>query len=165
MLFFNGSIPVQSNLIPNNLNDVMKAAISLTEKQAAKSLVSIDSQLCSTMPIVPIDADRLKEVILNLLLNAVQAMPKGGTISIKTWEKKNIIGFSIKDTGNGIEEQYKSKIFDPFFTTKKQGTGLGLAIVKQLIQSMDGDILLKHSTAGTYFDVWVPYDTTKDTNR
>lgn len=139
--------------IPNNLNDVIKAAISLTEKSASKSQVSFNLNLNTNMPLVLIDGEQIKQVIINLILNAIQAMPEGGEIKITSDFNKNDISFSIVDNGPGFSTDDSEEIFKPFYTTKNEGTGLGLAVVKELILSMGGTISADSRNDGACFNV------------
>lgn len=151
--------PAPPQKIKNNLNDIVIEAVSLIRKQAAKNSVIFKTRLDSNIPIVAMDAEQLKQVMLNLLLNAVQAMPGGGTITISTWfEKKSLLSFSVHDEGPGIPEKNRAEIFNPFFTTKSEGTGLGLAIVNQLIQSMNCTIEEIPARKGARFEVRIPYE-------
>jgi signal transduction histidine kinase len=94
------------------------------------------------LPQVLADSDHITQVLLNLLLNACQAMPEGGTLTLKLCPKGDMVELSVQDTGTGIPEDQISKIFDPFFTTKAvgEGTGLGLTVVHGIIQENNGTI-------------------------
>ncbi len=94
------------------------------------------------LPQVSADSDHITQVLLNLLLNACQAMPEGGTLTLKLCPKGEMVELSVQDTGTGIPEDQVSKIFDPFFTTKAvgEGTGLGLTVVHGIIQENNGTI-------------------------
>ena len=97
---------------------------------------------------------QLQQVFLNLLLNAIEAMPKGGTLSLKTNHnpEKNTVEIEISDTGKGIANEMIDTIFQPFVTTKRKGTGLGLAITRRLIEQQGGTISVKsHPGQGTVF--------------
>jgi signal transduction histidine kinase len=150
--------PAPPQKIENNLNDIINEAVSLIHKQASKSSVNITTDLDSGIPLIPMDAEQLKQVILNLLLNAIQAMPDGGAVSITTWQEKKSLGFSVQDEGPGIPEENRTEIFNPFFTTKSEGTGLGLAIVNQLIISMNCTIKEIPVQKGARFEVRIPYE-------
>ena len=103
------------------------------------------------------DPSQLKQILLNLVQNAVQAMPSGGTLSIRCTRDREGVHLLISDTGPGIPDAQQKEIFDPFFTTREKGTGLGLSIVKNLIQKNRGDIRLVHSgKTGATFDLIFP---------
>jgi two-component system NtrC family sensor kinase len=105
------------------------------------------------------DPMHLQQIFLNLVLNAVDAMPNGGTIGVRTFfeEGPGNIQIEISDTGKGISKENLDKIFQPFFTTKAKGTGLGLAISKQLIEQHGGVITVDGNPAGgTIFRIRLP---------
>lgn len=107
---------------------------------------------------VSIDPEKISQVLLNLCLNAVQAMPKGGTLSVTVSEEAHgYVIINIEDTGCGIPEENLQKIFDPFFTTKEDGTGLGLAIVKKYVELHCGYIEVKSRVGeGSCFKIFLP---------
>jgi two-component system sensor histidine kinase HydH len=89
---------------------------------------------------MPLDAPRIKQVILNLVANAIQASPAGEKVSATTSVMKNASVLEVSDSGFGIKEQDQERLFQPFFSTKKEGTGLGLAIVKKIVEAHGGEI-------------------------
>lgn len=143
-------------IIPNNLNDIVQATVNLAEKQIQKSGCTLDLRLDKSLNEAPVDADKMKQILLNLLLNACQAMPDGGKITIATGKENGFVYISIEDQGIGIDEQVRNRIFEPFFTTKEDGTGLGLAIVKQLLETMNGTIEVKPTENGSLFITRIP---------
>jgi two-component system sensor histidine kinase AtoS len=111
------------------------------------------------IPRIMADPMQLQQVFMNLILNAVEAMPGGGTLTLKTSLNKSshVLQVMISDTGKGIEEEEKGKIFQPFFTTKSKGTGLGLAITKRLIEQHGGSIIAENNNpTGTTFRISFP---------
>ncbi len=104
------------------------------------------------------DKELLRQVILNLIINAVQAIKERGKIKIKVEKLKDNIKLEISDTGPGIPQEYLEKIFDPFFTTKKKGTGLGLAIVHKIIDAHNGLIKVESQPGNTKFTILLPRD-------
>lgn len=107
------------------------------------------------------DPEKLQQIIMNLCLNSVQAMPTGGLLSVSCEdgadEDKGFVQFTIRDTGEGITKEHLDKIFDPFHTTKENGTGLGLAIVKKFIDYHSGHISVRSQPGdGTQFSVFLP---------
>lgn len=121
---------------------------------------------CQVHPLVPrlwCDGAKMKQVLLNLVLNAVQAMPEGGTLTLAACpappqlQESPAIQLTVSDTGTGIPAELQSRVFDPFFTTKDQGTGLGLAIVHALIEAHHGRIDVEsHPGHGTSFLITLP---------
>lgn len=111
------------------------------------------------LPLVLADPDHISQVLLNLMLNACQAMPGGGTLTLRLCAKANMVELSLQDTGVGIPQEQVSKIFDPFFTTKPvgEGTGLGLTVVHGIIQEHNGAIRVDSVPGqGTTFIVSLP---------
>ena len=105
------------------------------------------------------DREQMKQAILNLLLNAVQAMPKGGHLALKGHipEEDRWVQLSIQDSGVGIPGEDIDKLFDPFFSTKEGGMGLGLSIAHRIIDQHDGKIEVESAPGkGTLFTVWLP---------
>jgi len=111
------------------------------------------------LPHVLADSDHMSQVLLNLILNACQAMPEGGTLTLTLRQKGDMIELRVQDTGPGIPEDQISKIFDPFFTTKSvgEGTGLGLTVVHGIIQEHKGSIRVNSVPGqGTIFIISLP---------
>jgi signal transduction histidine kinase len=102
---------------------------------------------------------QLRQIFMNLLLNAADAMPKGGTLSLKTWfdAASETLRVTVSDTGTGIDASVMNSIFKPFFTTKTKGSGLGLAITKRLIEEHGGRISIENNTGrGARFTISLP---------
>ncbi len=100
----------------------------------------------------------MKQVLLNLVLNAIQAQPNGGEVFVSTEGKENTLWLRVADMGPGITAESADEIFDPFFTTKQNGTGLGLPIAYQIVKQHGGELLLeKNSGAGCCFTIRLPY--------
>ena len=105
------------------------------------------------------DREQMKQVALNLLLNAVQAMPGGGILTLKGQNSKDgqWITISIQDSGVGIPDEDMNKLFDPFFSTKEGGIGLGLSIAHRIIDQHHGKIEVESNPGkGTLFSIWLP---------
>ncbi|TWT60307.1 two-component system sensor histidine kinase NtrB [Rubinisphaera italica] len=110
------------------------------------------------MPLSSIEADsvRLEQVLLNLALNAMAAMPQGGELCFRLSEQNRSLRIDIKDTGNGIRPEIQSQIFDPYFTTRNDGTGMGLALCDKIIRQHEGSIDFRSSSEGTEFTILLP---------
>ena len=102
---------------------------------------------CNFLPSLNIDPDLIKTCVFNVVLNAFQAMPDGGTLTIKTEPAEGMLSIIISDTGKGIPEDELPKIFEPFYTTKRNGLGLGLAMTKRVVEEHGGKVNI-HSIAG-----------------
>ncbi|MDI6801458.1 MAG: ATP-binding protein [Thermodesulfovibrionales bacterium] len=161
-------------MLPVNLNDIINDAIELTASMAIKRKVEIRKEIDDTVPVINGDANQLEQVMMNLIVNAMDAMPDGGTITISTnllslKEKAGYINpllsdgeyfvLKISDTGAGIPDGIRDRIFEPFFTTKEQGkgTGLGLAMVYGIIKEHKGLIDVNSEIGkGTTFEIYLP---------
>ena len=160
--------------LPLNFNDVMKDAVELLERVVSKKKVELQVEMGRDIPVVKGDSTQLEQVIMNLVMNAADAMPDGGTITLST-SLKNIsrsdtmihplltpgdyVFLKVADTGTGIPHEIMDKIFDPFFTTKgpEKGTGLGLAIIYGIVREHGGVVLVtSHLGRGTTFEVYLP---------
>jgi signal transduction histidine kinase len=130
---------------PLNLNEAIGEVIELTRSEAMKNGVSVKTQFAESLPAVTGDRTQLQQVILNLILNAVQAMSEGGLplreLQIGT-EANGSDGvlISIRDSGPGIRPENLDRLFDPFYTTKSAGMGMGLAICRSIVEGHGGRI-------------------------
>ncbi len=143
----------------DDLNDVIHESIVLTRKQANFKNIELNANLSGKLPKVAIDRDQIQQTIINLTLNAIEATPSGGTITLTSQyiEEEKAVQFVVMDTGEGIDTQDLNKIFDPFFTTKKTGTGLGLTITHGIIEQHGGSISVESAFGkGTKFFIRLP---------
>ncbi len=132
--------------IAADVNGILKNAISLARNQATIQNVAVKTTLHKHLPRLVLDAVQIQEAILNILLNAIDAMPEGGTIYVtaRLVEQDHIVELRITDTGHGIEPRHLDKVFDPFFSIKgEKGTGLGLAVAYGVIEQHRGTIRME----------------------
>ncbi len=136
------SKPREPRLSVRSAEEILDHCIRVLEREAAEAGVElVRPPSDNNVPLVMMDTDQITQVFLNILINAVEATPSGGKITIKSeTDPKGRLQITIEDTGEGIPRENLDKLFDPFFSTKKKGTGLGLAIVKSIIQSHEGEI-------------------------
>lgn len=141
-----------------DVNSLLEHSVRLVENETSAKGVSINLDLDKQSLTAEIDSDRFSQCLLNLYLNALQAMEKGGQLSIKEYlMDDSYIVIEISDTGSGIEAKKVNQIFDPYFTTKKKGTGLGLAIVHKIIEAHNGNIKVRSIIGqGTTFTLRIP---------
>ena len=132
---------------PTDLNRVVRDSLTLLSKESPDLQVTVIEELAADLPLVNCDYNQIKQVIINLLINAHDAVSKNGEIKVKTWQKKNRTYLAVKDNGSGISAEIIHNIFNPFFTTKTRGTGLGLAISKKIAKEHGGDLTVE-STPG-----------------
>jgi signal transduction histidine kinase len=129
--------PAVMELVPTDMNLIIREVMLLTGKQLEHAHVQVDYQPGRIRPVVG-SADQLKQVLLNLVVNAMDAMQGGGTLRIATWEAGGFVMTRVQDSGAGIPADHLPQVFDPFFTTKSHGTGLGLAVSHSIIESHGG---------------------------
>jgi PAS domain S-box-containing protein len=139
--------PPTMEIRPLSLVEIIKTSVQLLKLKAASCGIQINVDLPDLLPRVLGDHDRLRQVLLNLMLNAIQAMPDGGAIRITATLEQNVVQLQITDSGKGIPEDQLERIFQPFVTSKEGGTGLGLAICERLLEAMNGTISA-HSSSG-----------------
>jgi len=122
--------------------------------------VALNENLGSDSKEVAVDAGQIQQVLVNVITNAVQAMPEGGKLTINTRERKDFLELDVTDTGSGIADENKGKVFDPLFTTRAKGIGLGLAVSKSIIDRHGGQIEAKSAVGkGTTFTIRLPLET------
>lgn len=145
-----------------DLNAVLEQVVQLLSGQARKKGIRLSFSPSSLLPPVPADEGHIKQVFMNLLLNALEATAAGGTVVVatQTWRSqggKEYCQVEVRDTGEGIPAEYQERIFTPFFTTKDSGTGLGLFIVQQIVAGYGGYVTVESSVGqGTSFYVYLP---------
>ena len=141
-----------------DINTLLSRSINLIQQDATNKSVDIKLQLDDNICPVLIDSDRLAQCLLNLYLNAIQAMKNGGTLSVRSEaDSAGFVSIIVSDNGPGISSENIRKIFDPYFTTKKKGTGLGLAIVHKIIEAHQGKIKVESSPGkGATFTIMIP---------
>ena len=144
-----------------DLNSIVEDVLNFVRNQASFRDIAIETDLEAKLPAVMADRDQMRQVVLNIVLNAAEAMPNGGSIRVvsRNNQAARQIEISIVDTGPGIPDEIKSKLFEPFFTTKKSGTGLGLAIAYGIMQRHKGTIRVESQRGkGTTISLYVPSD-------
>jgi len=121
--------------------------------------VEVHRDLDASLPTIRADADHLQQVFVNLITNAVQAMPEGGVLSVRTRKDGADVVIWVADTGAGIPEEAMPNLFQPFFTTKEKGIGLGLSVTRSLVEGHRGTINVEsHVGQGTTFTVRLPVE-------
>ncbi len=156
LMFFAKQMPPHK--VEVDLNETIKETIYFLESHIIRASIELNLKLSPTIPKVIADPSQLYQVLVNLIVNAIQAMDKNGQLKIETTSDENYVIFSVEDTGKGIEEEILDKIFLPFFTTKKDGTGLGLSVVHGIVVSHNGKIYVESQPKkGTKFIVKLPY--------
>ena len=152
--------------LPIDINAVVSEAVSLVKMDQRAASIRFAEQLRSDLPPVRGIRDQLLQVFINLLLNAVEAMPDGGTLETTTVEEAHRVKVMIRDSGVGMNETVRTRLFEPFFTTKQEGTGLGLSICYSLVHAHGGSInVASEPGTGSCFTVDLPVTAAADIRR
>ena len=139
------------------INEPVEFVIKIVEKQYSLKNVIIQRNFSSNLPKVHVDVKQIQEVLINLIGNAFEAMPGGGTITVTTSFAADYVNVDVSDTGHGISESDIQKIFNPFFTTKENGTGLGLSVCYGIIRAHQGELKYKSQPGhGTTASIKLP---------
>jgi signal transduction histidine kinase len=155
--FLDFARPLEIRRAPADLNDVTAAAVAAARRDASQSGVAMDFRPSAKPIVIPIDAELMERVFFNLILNAIQASPDGGTVKVETSLRDTSACVDVTDRGHGIEPDQRESIFNPFFTTKVSGTGLGLAIVAKIVGEHRGKIDVESKPGeGSTFRVCLP---------
>lgn len=153
--------PMAVEKAPVRIEPLIRHALKMIESPAGERGIRTQTRLDPSLGTIPVDADRLGQVLLNLLLNALEATPEGGTltVSVETDLQAGRVRIKVQDTGKGIPQEHLPLIFDPYFTTKGSGTGLGLAIVHKIVESHGGEVRVESEEGkGTTVTVLLPLD-------
>jgi two-component system sensor histidine kinase HydH len=146
---------------------LIQHSLKLIEGDARSKGIEVEADIPHVLPDVPMDGDRINQVLLNLYLNGLQAMDGGGVLQVKVSrdEARKLTTITVSDNGQGIEPADQERVFDPYFTTKPDGTGLGLAIVHKILDAHGGNIKVRSQRgAGTTVIVSLP-DGEEEKNR
>ncbi|MEK6584694.1 MAG: PAS domain S-box protein, partial [Nitrospirota bacterium] len=144
---------------PLDLRGTIEAGMELFQERLARNQIQVELALADNCPRALADPDQMSQVFINLVMNAVHAMPDGGMLRIGLAPEKQMVKLTIADTGHGIPRDVVEKVFEPFFTTKEfgQGTGLGLTVVKGIIEEHQGSIVVESGEGkGTTFTILIP---------
>ena len=144
----------------SNLNTTVEHAVMLARQQVLSKPIKIDLQKSPDLPEVEHDSDQIHQVLLNLLLNAVQATEGVGAVRVEIGSQNNCASIVVSDTGRGIQPQNLANIFRPFYTTKGNGTGLGLSLARRIVEEHHGRIEVSSAVGkGSQFTVLLPFQT------
>ena len=147
-----------SDLKHHNVRELVDMTLDLVKYDKRMKNIMVNVKIPEGLPKVVVDETQLIQVLVNIVLNAADAMASGGTLDISAEEVDNEVEICTADSGPGIPAEHLEKIFDPFFTTKEKGTGLGLAVSYNIVKSYHGDIVVENRPGGgTIFRVRLPY--------
>jgi signal transduction histidine kinase len=150
------SRPGELVLMPENVNALAERALSMVKLEVVRNHIEVVCHFSEGLPALPMDRNKIEQVLVNIYMNAIQAMSKGGTLTVRTSPQpileqgRSVVLIEIDDTGSGIPEANLDKVFDPFFTTKPvgQGTGLGLGVSRRIIRLHGGNLELNNRPEG-----------------
>jgi len=149
--------PAPVTLKPGQINEVVERTMELLRPELENRGITVKEKLGRQLPMAAIDMTQIQQMLVNLVKNAMQAMTKGGTLTLATGESSEGVWVSVADTGCGIADEQLRRIFEPFYTTKKKGSGLGLMIVQRVVRAHNGRIELdSRKGRGTVFRIWLP---------
>jgi signal transduction histidine kinase len=139
------------------LNEVVRDLLDFVRPELVSGGVRVEQKLEPHLPQVVADAAQVRQVLLNLVRNAREAMPSGGALSVTTRAHDGSVAVDVRDTGPGIDPARLARIFDPFFTTKERGTGLGLALAQEIAREHSGELTCASTPgSGTTFTLRLP---------
>ncbi len=138
--FLNFAKPRQPVKTPSDLNQLIRSVITFTSNEAEKNGIRLSAKLDGQLPYALVDPEQIKQVLLNLIINALHATPRGAVVEVTSRRAGEFAELAVRDHGVGIEPGIRDRIFDPFFTTKPEGSGLGLSVAYQLIKQHGGEI-------------------------
>jgi two-component system NtrC family sensor kinase len=159
LLIFSRQMPTRKE--KTNLNSLIKEGLYFLESRCIKEGIELDYSFAQNLPQITIDPAQLRQVVINLVVNAIQAMPEGGKLHIKTQTSGDHISIIIEDTGIGMTQEVLKQIFLPFFTTKDvgEGTGLGLSVVHGIVSSHGGSVKVDSTVGvGSTFEIQLPME-------
>ena len=149
--------PTRPELKPVSLNDILLDTVTLLGPEIENREVTLSQHFAEELPNAPLDEVQVKQALVNLIKNAIQAMTQGGALTLTTIAETDGVWVYVADTGGGIPQEKINRIFQPYFTTKKEGSGLGLMIVQRIVREHGGRIELESNTGqGTTFRLWFP---------
>lgn len=155
--FLNFTKGRQLKQVPSDLNEQVRRVLDFVQAQAKEAGIEVREYLASDLPTVMLDREAFHGALLNLVLNAQQAMPDGGQLVVRTQPTGIGVAVDLIDTGKGMDEATRGRIFEAFFSTRSGGTGLGLPIARKIIEAHGGEITVQSAVGrGTKFTIKLP---------
>jgi signal transduction histidine kinase len=153
------SRPVEAHTELCDIRLIIESAFRLVRADATHRNIALVSHIAANVPRIPLDRNLMTQALLNLLINAIDAMPNGGSLAVEvSVAARGIVRLTVRDTGKGIPKEHLAQIFEPFFTTKPKGTGLGLATVDNIIAEHNATIRVESDVnKGTAFHIELPF--------
>ncbi len=151
------SRPLELHRSEEDIEEILSQSLAIAEAVAQKRKVNFQKKPPKDLRLISLDCKRMKQALINLLTNAIEASPEGEAVSISTYTRRNNLIIEVSDRGCGIPPDKREEIFFPFFTTKREGTGLGLPIAKKIIEAHRGSVeILDNPGQGTTFQIAIP---------
>lgn len=145
------------DLRPGDLSDIVAEVLALYGPRAVKSGIEVSEFLPGDLPSVLLDSEPLRAALVNLIINAIDAMPDGGQLLVRTFEEGKHVALQLIDTGKGMDRKTQARIFDAFYSTKRGGSGLGLPIVRRIVEAHGGEIEVQSEVGhGTQITIRLP---------
>ncbi len=149
--------PIKPEFEKSDINKLSNEIVSLLKEEARDQTVEIKLETSDNIPLFKFDYNQIKQVLLNLIINSLEAIEKNGHIKIQTDSSNGNVLLSVEDNGKGISDEVMKNVFNPFFTTKTRGSGLGLAISKKIAKEHGGDLLIESvPSKGSKFTLMLP---------
>ena len=149
--------PMDTHPVPLDLTTLLKDLTGFVQYELEQGGIELHEMFASDLPTLNLDENLMKQAFLNIIKNAMAAMPEGGNLQISTYLKDDTVHIRIKDSGCGIPRDLVSKIFEPYFTTKDNGSGLGLTMVYKVIKEHGGEVrVVSREGEGTIFTILLP---------
>jgi signal transduction histidine kinase len=149
--------PVKTELEPTDVNQLGRDTVSLLNEECEERGLSVGTELPEGLPEALVDRNQVKQALINLVLNALDAVQHEGSVRVETGTSNGSIRIAIRDDGQGISREDLERIFDPFYTTKTRGTGLGLAVTKKVVKEHGGEVLAESTPgSGSVFTILLP---------
>jgi PAS domain S-box-containing protein len=149
--------PAQPQIRPSSVNEVVRRTLDLLRPELENRGLAVEERLSRHVPEAAFDPSQITQALVNLIKNSMQAMTKGGTLTLATGGLGGDVWVSVGDTGAGIGREQLTRLFEPYYTTKEKGTGLGLMIVYRIVREHGGRIDVEsHPGRGTVFRLWLP---------
>jgi len=145
ILLYSGEIPLEKKKL--NVNKLITEALLLFDNELIQQGISVHTSFDESIPLIRLDKKKLEEVFINIIINAIHAMEKGGNLTLQTQYVQEMIpktiNITISDAGKGIPKEVLPKVFDPFFSTKTVGSGLGLTGAREILKRHNGSISIR----------------------
>ncbi len=142
---------------PASLNEITHAVHVLIAQRAEAQGITVEARLTPDLPHVTVDAEQIKQILLNFAINGLQAMPDGGHLVFRTFSDEDGVAVEVEDTGGGVDSAIQGRIFDPFFTTKDKGIGLGLSVAYKIAAQHGGSLDVRDGARGAIFLLALPH--------